>query len=114
MEKLHYIMVNKYSILLMVDELMFFHLQHLQVVKRILLNFGSRKVLMLISKLLPDRLHYIQVNKYLILLIVDELSFFSFTASAGGYKDLVEYLLSKGAKVDLKNNDGDTPLHWGK
>ncbi len=30
-----------------------------------------------------------------------------------GHKDIVEYLLSKGVDVNVKNNYGQTPLHLG-
>ena len=33
-------------------------------------------------------------------------------ASAGGYKKLVEMLLSKGANVNAKNSSGRARLHW--
>jgi ankyrin repeat protein len=40
--------------------------------------------------------------------------FESFSASAYGYKDIVEYLLSKGAEVNVKDYWGATPFHTGK
>ena len=33
-------------------------------------------------------------------------------ASEGGYKDIVELLLAKGADVNAKNKRGVTPLDW--
>jgi hypothetical protein len=36
------------------------------------------------------------------------------TASEKGHKDIVEYLLSKGAKVNIEDNSGRSPLHLGE
>ncbi|WP_375316768.1 ankyrin repeat domain-containing protein [Wolbachia endosymbiont (group A) of Opomyza germinationis] len=33
-------------------------------------------------------------------------------AAFNGYSDVVEYLIKKGAKVNLKDRNGYTPLHW--
>jgi hypothetical protein len=44
------------------------------------------------------------VNKYYLLLIVDEL-FFAFTASSGGHKDIVEIQLSKGVYVNVADRN---------
>eukprot|EP00899_Mesostigma_viride_P026581 jgi/Mesvir1/7107/Mv09212-RA.1 len=33
-------------------------------------------------------------------------------ACANGHEEIVEFLLSKGARVDVANQDGNTPLHW--
>ena len=40
--------------------------------------------------------------------------FVSFIASEWVLKDIVEFLLSKGAGVNDKDNDGSTPLHSSK
>ncbi len=40
--------------------------------------------------------------------------FILFTASENGQKDIVEYLLSKGADANEKDYDGKTPLHSGE
>ncbi len=40
--------------------------------------------------------------------------FVSCTASEKVHKDIVEYLLSKGADVNAKDNYGWTPLHLGE
>jgi ankyrin repeat protein len=37
-----------------------------------------------------------------------------FIAARNGHKNVLEFLLSKGAEVNRKDNKGDTPLHWGK
>jgi ankyrin repeat protein len=36
-----------------------------------------------------------------------------FIAARNGHKNVREFLLSKGAEVNRKDNKGDTPLHWG-
>jgi ankyrin repeat protein len=35
------------------------------------------------------------------------------TALSGGYLNIVEYLIGKGANVNVKDNDGWTPLMEG-
>ncbi len=32
-------------------------------------------------------------------------------AASGGHYDAIEFLIQKGAKVDVVAKDGDTPLH---
>ena len=39
--------------------------------------------------------------------------FIYFTAAWMGKKEIVDILLSKGAEVNMKNNDGMTALHEG-
>ena len=39
---------------------------------------------------------------------------FLFAASEKGRKGIVEYLLSKGADVNVKDNYGSTPLNFGE
>jgi ankyrin repeat protein len=37
-----------------------------------------------------------------------------FTVSEIGYKDFVEFLVSKGADVNVKDSNGLTALHYGE
>ena len=30
-----------------------------------------------------------------------------------GRKHVIQFLISKGAEINIKSNDGNTPLHWG-
>ncbi len=38
----------------------------------------------------------------------------SFIAANSGHKDIVEYLLSKDAKTNIKNKEGNAALHFGE
>lgn len=33
--------------------------------------------------------------------------------AGAGQKDVLQYLQIKGAKIDIVDKHGDTPLHWG-
>ncbi len=61
-----------------------------------------------------DWLLYIMVYKYSLSLFVWWINSVLLTASRWGHKDIVEILSSKVAYVDVTNNDGKTPLHYGE
>ena len=72
-------------------------------------------MLRLIWKVILEWLLNIWVHQIIVKIITTWKTLVSkYLAAQSGHRNIVEILLLNGAEVDIKDKNGETPLHWGE